>query len=173
MRRKISAVILTVILLMAMSVQAFAADEYIQNPSDVMFSITEGEAPIGRAQYDYSVTESVAYPAILSPLSYYNIGTWAKGSGQWCNITLSSEASEVYRQGGCDAFRVLASINAGPAKTYKLYLNGDLVNQGSVPSQYMSLEVYLKNNNSANWRLVLYEPGNSVGIPVWGYIHLN
>lgn len=173
MRRKISAVILTAIFIMAMSVQAFAAEGYTKNSDDVMFSVTEGTAPATRAQYDYSVTDSVVYPAIVSSSSYYDIGTRATGSGQWCNITLSSEASNKYREKNCDGFYVIANINAGPAKTYKLYLNGELVEQGSVPSQYITLKRLVKNNNPANWRLVLYDLNNKVGMPVWGYIYLN
>lgn len=173
MKKKISAVVLAAILLMSMSIQVFAAEEYELKSGDAVFSITESEAPATKAQYDYTVTESIAYPAILSQLSYYDVGTWAAGSGQWCNITLSPAASNVYRQTNCDAFYVLANINAGPAKTYKLYLNDELVGQGSVPSQYMSLKVFIENNNPGKWKLVLYDIGDTVGIPVWGYIHLS
>ena len=157
-----------------MSSQVFASDGKIeQNSADAEVALTEAVVDTRAVVTPFTVASSKVYPAHTASNGYYDIYTELSGGGQSCNGTLSQACAAVYRQQNCDGFYVQASINAGSAKTYKLYSNGTLVRQGSVPSEYVTLSVMVKNNNPGNWKLVLYQSGDTVGIPVWGNIYLD
>ena len=160
-------------MILSTSIQAFAAGtDTSQAIVDYEITAAPEEVSSRAGNRPCSVLSSTVYPAYCDTLQYFDAPTTAKGNSQWCNVTLSATAASVYKQNNCDGFYVVASIYAETAKTYKLYINGDLAGQGSVPSQNISLKLLVKNENPANWRLVLYDVGDTTGIPVWGYIYL-
>ena len=172
-RKKIWGFILIMVMLLSMNFQVFASDaKNNQVLVDTEYTITEAKAITRASMGEFTVVGSRVYPANTATGSYYSVYTDIAGGAQWCNGTLSELCATVYKQTGCNGFYVQANINAGDAKTYKLYSNGTLVGQGSVPSQYVNLSVMVENRNPGNWRLVLYKSGDTVGIPVWGNIYL-
>lgn len=176
MKKKILSFLFIAIMVLAMGIQVSAAEIDADSEDSLIASNIEAvtsELPITRAQGDYTVTSCIVYPANLNTGNYYSPYTSFKGGAQTCSGTLSTASASSYSENNCNGFRVEAYINAGPAKTYKLYINDKLDKQGAVPSQSVKLSINVKNNNPGNWRLVLYSRGDTIGIPVSGRIYLN
>lgn len=172
MMKKVWGFLLVMVMLLSLNFQAFAADENI-NPifDNVVVNDTDFETSTRDTMGDYTVISSKVYPANTISGRYYSPYTTLPGGSQWSNGSLSNAGVDSYYENDCDGFYVEAKINPGSATSYKLYSNGTFVKQGST-SQNMTISVMVKNNNPGNWRVVLYRPGDSVGIPVWGYIRL-
>ncbi len=148
MRKRLLSLVMIMVLMLTMGFSTSAAN---------------GRSPV--------LVETEVYPGDSITGKHGTYYTTIKGNSQWANGALSGKAATEYRTGNYDAFYVKVYIDRGSYTNYKLYVNGEYVKSGSLPSSSMfSTDIMVKNDNPGSWRLVCYSAADTTGIPLWGYL---
>ncbi len=148
MRKRLLSLVMIMVLMLTMGFSTSAAN---------------GRSPV--------LVKTEVYPCNSSTGRPDNNCITIKGNSQWANGTLTGSTATEYRNKDRDAFYVKVYIDRGSYTNYKLYVNGEYVKSGSLPSSSMfSTDIMVKNDNPGSWRLVCYSAADTTGIPLWGYL---